>query len=177
LIREAIEKTIPGFDNYNERVRQDGGFYLPNGAREGDFKTATGKANFTINKREIHTLNKGEFLMMTTRSHDQFNTTIYGLDDRYRGIKNGRRIVMMNGSNMKEMGLKTGDFVDLSSHYDKVTRTAPHFMVVKYDIPQDCIGTYFPEANPLVPWNQYARKSETPISKSVVVRVEKLVLL
>ncbi|MFT5909721.1 MAG: anaerobic selenocysteine-containing dehydrogenase, partial [Paraglaciecola sp.] len=172
-IRDVIEKTIPGFDNYNERVRNEGGFYLPNGARDGDFKTATGKANFTINKRTIHKLKKNEFLMMTIRSHDQFNTTIYGLDDRYRGIKNGRRVVLMNAEDAKEFGVKNEGFVDLSSTYEGEKREAPHFMVVVYDIPRGCIGTYFPEANPLIPVNEFARKSETPVSKSIVVKMEK----
>jgi molybdopterin-dependent oxidoreductase alpha subunit len=172
-IRDVIEKTIPGFDNYNERVRNEGGFYLPNGARDGDFKTATGKANFTINKRTIHKLKKNEFLMMTIRSHDQFNTTIYGLDDRYRGIKNGRRVVLMNAEDAKEFGVKNEEFVDLSSTYEGEKREAPHFMVVVYDIPRGCIGTYFPEANPLIPVNEFARKSETPVSKSIVVKMEK----
>ena len=110
--------------------------------------------------------------MMTIRSHDQFNTTIYGLDDRYRGIYNGRRVVLMNAQDLKKQGLKTGDFVDLSSHFEGKKRSAPHFMVVEYDIPETCIATYFPEANPLVPINSYARKSHTPASKSVIVRVQ-----
>ena len=172
-IRDAIQNTIPGFENYNERVRKSGGFYLPNGAREGNFKTATGKANFTVNKISDVELAKGEYLMTTVRSHDQFNTTIYGLDDRYRGIYNGRRIVMMHPDDMTAANLKEGDFVDLSSHYDGVDRFAPKFYVVAYDIPRKCLGTYFPEANPLVPFDKYAKRSETPISKSVVVRVKK----
>ena len=172
-IRDAIQNTIPGFENYNERVRKPGGFYLPNGAREGNFKTATGKANFTVNKISDVELAKGEYLMTTVRSHDQFNTTIYGLDDRYRGIYNGRRIVMMHPDDMTAANLKEGDFVDLSSHYDGVDRFAPKFYVVAYDIPRKCLGTYFPEANPLVPFDKYAKRSETPISKSVVVRVKK----
>lgn len=172
-VRDAIEKTIPGFENYNERVRKPGGFYLPNGARDGNFKTATGKANFSINEVADHNLSAGEYLMMTVRSHDQFNTTIYGLDDRYRGIYNGRRIVMMHPDDMEAAGVKEGDFVDLSSNYDGVERLAPKFYVVAYDIPRRCIGTYFPEANPLIPFDKYAKRSETPISKSVVVRIAK----
>ena len=170
-IRNAIEKTIPGFENYNERVRQKGGFYLPNGAREGDFKTTTGKANFSVNQVSDVQLAEGEYLMMTVRSHDQFNTTIYGLDDRYRGIYNGRRVVMMHPDDIEAAGVKEGDFVDLSSNYDGIERVAPKFFVVAYDIPRRCVGTYFPEANPLVPFDKYAKRSHTPISKSVVVRV------
>jgi molybdopterin-dependent oxidoreductase alpha subunit len=172
-IRNAIENTIPGFDNYNERVRNEGGFYLPNGAREGNFKTDTGKAKFTINRTSVHTLKDDEFLMMTMRSHDQFNTTIYGLDDRYRGIKGGRRVVLMNAKDIKKMGLKNEDFVDLSSHYNGQTRTAPHFMVVAYNIPEGCLGTYFPEANPIIPSDVHSPEAEIPISKSVVVKVVK----
>jgi len=168
-IREAIQNTIPGFEDYNRRVRNDGGFYLPNGAREGNFKTTTGKANFTNNPVPKHDLKNGEFIMMTIRTHDQFNTTIYGLNDRYRGIYNGRRIVMMNSEDIAEANLKAGDFIDLYNHHEGIERFAPHFMIVEYDIPQKCMATYFPEANVLVPINQYARRSYTPASKQVLV--------
>lgn len=171
-IRDVIEQTIPGFDNYNERVRKPGGFYLPNGAREGDFKTLTGKANFTINKNPEHKLAADEYLMMTIRSHDQYNTTIYGLDDRYRGILHERRVVLMNEQDIKEAGLKLEEEVDLVSNYDGEKRVAKNFLVIPYDIPSRCIGTYFPEANVLIPYNHYAHTSKTPISKSVVVKVE-----
>ncbi|WP_040497407.1 FdhF/YdeP family oxidoreductase [Fulvivirga imtechensis] len=172
-IRDLIEKTIPGFDSYNERVRRPGGFYLPNGAREGDFKTSTGKANFTINKNPDHLLKDDEYLMMTIRTHDQYNTTIYGLNDRYRGIYNERRVVLMNETDMQTAGLKLKDEVTLVSNYDGERREARSFLVVPYDIPSKCIGTYFPEANVLIPYNHYAHTSRTPISKSVVVKVEK----
>ena len=171
-IRDAVEKTIPGFDDYNKRVRSEGGFYLPNGAREGNFKTDTGKAKFTINKKSHHDLKPGEYLMMTMRSHDQFNTTIYGLDDRYRGIKGGRRVVLMNARDIRALGLKNQDYVDLSSTYNGQTRTAPHFMIVEYSIPPGCIGTYFPEANPIIPSDVYSPEAEIPISKSVIVKIE-----
>ncbi|HNP20121.1 MAG TPA: FdhF/YdeP family oxidoreductase [Fulvivirga sp.] len=170
-VREAIEKTIPGFEDYNKRVRQPGGFYLPNGARDGNYKTDTGKANFTINKNPEHQLANDEYLMMTIRSHDQYNTTIYGLNDRYRGIFNERRVVMMNTNDMEMAGLKQLDKVDLVSNYDNEERVASKFIVVPYDIPSKCVATYFPEANVLVPYNQFARGSKTPISKSVVVKV------
>ncbi len=171
-IRNAIESTIPGFENYNERVRKPGGFYLPNGAREGKFNTHTGKANFTVNELPDHQLAPGEFLMMTIRSHDQYNTTIYGLNDRYRGIYNERRVVLMNEDDMKQAGLGKLEEVDLSSSYED-KRIARSFLVVPYDIPTGCVGTYFPEANELIPYNQFARKSNTPISKSVIVRIHK----
>ncbi|MBL6448127.1 FdhF/YdeP family oxidoreductase [Fulvivirga sp. 29W222] len=170
-IRDVIEQTIPGFDNYNERVRKPGGFYLPNGAREGNFKTLTGKANFTVNKNPDHKQADDEYLMMTIRSHDQYNTTIYGLDDRYRGILHERRVVLMNGEDIKQAGLKLEEEVDLVSNYDGEKRIAKNFLVIPYDIPSRCIGTYFPEANVLIPYNHYAHTSKTPISKSVVVKV------
>jgi len=172
-LRDLIEKTIPGFENYNRRVRKDGGFYLPNCAREGDFKTFSGKANFSINAVSRHELQEGEYIMMTIRSHDQFNTTIYGLDDRYRGIFKGRRVVMMNRKDIQNAGFSAGEHVDLFSNYEGVERKAPHFMLVEYDIPRQCVATYFPEANPLVPAEKFADKSYTPISKSVVVRMRK----
>ena len=172
-IRDAIEQTVDGFGDYNRRVRQPGGFYLPNGAREGNFKTDTGKANFTINELPDHPLKKGEFLMMTIRSHDQYNTTIYGMHDRYRGIHYERRVVLMNPDDMKAQQLQKKEVVDLVSEYDGVERVAEHFLVIPYRIPSQCVATYFPEANVLVPYNRSARGSEQPISKSVVIRVRR----
>ncbi len=171
LVRDAIESTITGFENYNGRVRSGYGFYLPNCARDGDFKTATGKANFTINPLSDINLSEEEYLMMTIRSHDQFNTTIYGLDDRYRGIYNGRRVILMNKADIKARGWKQGQHLDLVSIYDGIERKALRFMIVEYPIPTKCVATYFPEANVLVPVNHFADKSHTPISKSVVVQL------
>jgi len=171
LVRNLIEKTIPGFDNFNERVRKDGGFYLPNGAREGTFKTTTDKAHFTINQLADHRLKQDEFLMMSIRSHDQYNTTIYGLDDRYRGIKNGRRVIFMNEKDVQTHGLTQGAMVDIVSEYDDVKRTAENFIVVSYPIPSQNVATYFPESNAVVPHNHTARGSQTPISKSITVRL------
>ena len=173
-IRDLIEQTIPGFESYNNRVRKAGGFYLPNAAREGQFNTASAKAHFTINQLADHNLGGDEFLMMTIRSHDQFNTTIYGLHDRYRGIQNGRRVVFINPDDMAKVNLKKGDVVDIVSQYDGVKRKAEQFVVAPYQIPLQCIATYFPEANVLIPHNHFARGSQTPISKSVVVRLENL---
>jgi molybdopterin-dependent oxidoreductase alpha subunit len=170
-IREVIEKTIPGFENYNARVRRPGGFYLPNGAREGVFKTATAKALFTINSVAEHRLQPDEFLMMTIRSHDQYNTTIYGLDDRYRGIYHGRRVVFVNASDVARLGMRQGSRIDLVSRYDGVERRAENFVVVPYEIPSQNVATYFPEANAVVPHNHFARGSQTPISKSVVIKL------
>jgi anaerobic selenocysteine-containing dehydrogenase len=170
-IRDLIEKSIPGFSDYNDRVRRPGGFYLPNAARIADFKTTTGKANFSINVLSDHKLAADEFLMMTIRSHDQYNTTIYGLDDRYRGIKNGRRVVFVNDDDLREHRLVSGNHVDIQSVYDGVVRTAEDFVVVPYSIPKGNIATYFPEANNVVPYNRFARRSQTPISKSVIVKL------
>jgi anaerobic selenocysteine-containing dehydrogenase len=109
--------------------------------------------------------------MMTVRSHDQFNTTIYGLNDRYRGVYNGRRVVFMNAEDVKASGLQQGQFVDLTSHYKDETRVAKHFMVAPYNIPRGCTATYFPEANVLVSINNSADRSNTPVSKSVVITI------
>lgn len=173
-IREAIEKVIPGFEQYNQRVRQPGGFYLPNSAREGRFNTTSGKAHFTVNLVPPNKQEPGTFLMMTIRSHDQFNTTVYGLDDRYRGIYNERRVVLMNEEDMAEQQLVTESIVDLISFFNGKERVAERFLVVPYAIPKGCMATYFPEANVLVPIDQFARKSKTPASKSVVVRIRKV---
>lgn len=172
-IRDDIEKVIPGFDNYNQRVRKPEGFHLPNGARNRKFNTSNGKANFTINPVPKNELAADELLMMTIRSHDQFNTTIYGLNDRYRGIKNERRVVLISEADMKHLALKEGALVDISSTYDGVKRMVEKFVVVSYPIPTKCIATYFPEANAIVPINHFARGSKTPVSKAVRVRLHK----
>ncbi|MEO8771562.1 MAG: FdhF/YdeP family oxidoreductase [Ferruginibacter sp.] len=173
-IRNDIEKTIPGFENYNERVRKPGGFYLPNCNREGSFDTASQKAQFTVSVFEPTILAEDELMMMTIRSHDQFNTTIYGLDDRYRGIYNERRVIMMNQADMNNRNLKSGDVVDLYNNTDGIERVAHKFIVVPYPIPKGCTATYFPETNVLVPISSVAEKSNTPVSKLVVIKLRKL---
>lgn len=170
-IRDVIEQVIPGFEQYNERIRKPGGFYLPNGAREQNFNTSTGKAQFTVNAYEPILLQDGEFVMMTIRSHDQFNTTIYGLHDRYRGIFNERRVVLMNREDIKKYGFKPRQVVHLTSNYGDTIRTAHQFLIVPYNIPAGCVATYFPEANVLIPLDLQAHTSKTPASKSVVVQV------
>jgi len=172
-IRDRIERVIPGFAHYNERVRKPGGFYLPNPVREQEFRTASGKAHFTVHPIEPVKLAPDQLLMMTIRSHDQYNTTIYGLDDRYRGIENERRVVFMSREDMSDRGLAVKDVVDLVSHFEGETRRAENFVVVPYDIPRRCVATYFPEANVLVPIRSTAIGSNTPTSKSVVVTVER----
>ena len=172
-IRDAIEQTIPGFDNYNARVRKPGGFYLPNSAREGVFNTFSGKANFSFADLSTIKLAKGELMMMTIRSHDQFNTTIYGLDDRYRGVINERRVIFMNEKDLINQGLKAGESVDLHNDYGGVKRVARKFLIVEFNIPEGCTATYFPETNVLVPIDSVAEKSNTPTSKLVVITLTK----
>lgn len=174
-IRNLIEKVIPGFENYNERVKKTGGFYLPNAAKDRSFKTKTGKANFTVLPLNKIQLKETEFIMMTIRSHDQFNTTIYGMHDRYRGIHNERRVVMMHAEDMKAASLAKHEVVDLVSYYDDRERVAERFIVVPMPIARKCIATYFPEANVLVSINEVAHTSNTPASKSVVVKIRKRV--
>jgi len=170
-IRDAIEKVVPGFDDYNRRVREPGGFHLPNAARKRVFNTASGKAQFTVHQLPVHNLGPDQLLMMTIRSHDQFNTSVYTLNDRYRGISNGRRVVFMNEKDISAMGLHARQVVDLVSHFESEERVARRFVVVSYDIPERCAATYFPEANVLVPVRSVAEKSNTPASKSVVISI------
>jgi molybdopterin-dependent oxidoreductase alpha subunit len=170
-IRAHIENVVPDFENYSERAKHPGGFYLPNPIRDREFKTEDGRAQFTVHPLPVHELEPGQFLMMTMRSHDQFNTTIYGLDDRYRGIHNGRRVVFLNRDDIRMAKLKEGQLVDLISHFEGEERIARHFTVVPYSIPRRSAATYFPEANVLVPLRHFADKSHTPASKSVVISI------
>jgi molybdopterin-dependent oxidoreductase alpha subunit len=171
-IRERIERVIPGFDRFNVKIHQPGGFYLPNGVKERRWDTKTGKANFTVNPLSPLTLEPGQLLLQTFRSHDQFNTTIYGNDDRYRGIANERRVIFMNREDMAERSLSAEQAVNITSHYAGETRTAELFLVVPYDMPRGCTAAYYPEANVLVPIASTANISHTPAYKSVVVTVE-----
>jgi molybdopterin-dependent oxidoreductase alpha subunit len=168
-VRAHIERVVPGFADYNRRVRAAGGFYLPNAARERVFKTATGRAQFTVHPLPRHELAPGQFLMMTIRSHDQFNTTVYSFDDRYRGISNERRVVLLHKDDIEAAGLHERQVVDLVSHFEGEERVAHRFVVVPYRIPRGCAATYFPEANVLVPVGHVAARSNTPASKSVVI--------
>ncbi|AWB82911.1 hypothetical protein C3B44_01950 [Corynebacterium yudongzhengii] len=174
VVRDHIENTIPGFENYNERVRQPGGFYLPNGPRERIFNTDVKKAKLTVNETNVIDLPKDHLLLSTVRSHDQFNSTIYGLDDRYRGVRHGRRVIFVNGEDLRQRGLKDGDMVDIVSVWDDGERRAPNFRVVEYDSAKDCATSYFPECNVLVPLDNTADYSNTPAYKSVVIRLEPL---
>ena len=170
-IRDRIADVIPGFEDFNARVRKPGGFTLPNAAAARTFKTGTGKAQFTVQPIPRIDLAPGQLLMMTIRSHDQYNTTIYGLDDRYRGVYQERRVVFLNPDDIAEQGLVDSQVVDLIGEFRGQTRIARRFIVVPYDIPRRCAATYFPEANVLVSIDDYADGSRTPSSKSVVIRV------
>lgn len=172
-IRDDIGRTIPGFADYNKRVRVAGGFYLPNCNREGAFQTASAKAHFNVASLPAIAMEHDDLMMMTIRSHDQFNTTIYGLNDRYRGIYNERRVVLLNEKDMLRRGLQDGDQVDLINNFNGVERVANKFIVVKYPIPEGCAATYFPETNVLVPLDSVADKSNTPTSKQVIIKVRK----
>ena len=170
-IRDCIARVIPGFENFNERIRQ-GYFHLTHPGRDRrEFPNAEQKAKFTVHHMESQSLEPGQFWMMTIRSHDQFNTTIYGLDDRYRGVYNGRRVIFMNPDDMREAGLQQGQFVDLTSHFRGEKRTASHFQIAPYQIPRRCTATYFPEANPLVHLESVGEISNTPASKSVIITI------
>ena len=171
LIRERVENVIPGFDNFNERVRQPGGFYLPNGVKERVFNTTTGKAQITVNPLRPLKLEEGQLLLQTFRSHDQFNTTIYGPNDRYRGIKNERRVLFMNKEDMADRGLSDEQPVDITGHFSDETRLAELFLVIPYEMPRGCAAACYPEANVLVPIGSRAATSQTPTSKSVVITV------
>jgi molybdopterin-dependent oxidoreductase alpha subunit len=170
-VRDLIAEVVPGAENYNVRVRSPGGFVLPNGARDRRFDTQTGRARFTVHPLTRLDPGPGRYIMMTIRSHDQYNTTIYGLDDRYRGIHGGRRVVLMNPDDITKEGLVQGEAVDIESHFENRKRSGRGFFVVPYLIPRGCVATYFPEANVLVPVSSVARKSNTPTSKSVAVSI------
>jgi molybdopterin-dependent oxidoreductase alpha subunit len=171
-IRDRTSRVVDGFENFNERVRVPGGFYAPVAAKQRRFDTATGKANFTVNPIRPIELGADQYLMMTIRSHDQFNTTIYGLDDRYRGIHGGRRVIFMNRDDVAEAGLKERQLVNLTSHFQGQRRTIRDFSVIPYDIPRRCTATYYPETNPLVALGSVAEVSNTPASKSIVISIE-----
>jgi anaerobic selenocysteine-containing dehydrogenase len=172
-IRDDIERTIPGFEQYNLRVREPGGFYLPNGPRDNQFATPDQRAHFNVADPGRIELAEDEWMMMTIRSHDQFNTTIYGLNDRYRGIYNERRVIFLNEADMRAQGLASGDIVDIYNDHGGVQRVAHRFIVVPYSIPRRCAATYYPETNVLVPIDSVADKSNTPVSKLVIIRLRK----
>ncbi|GBE67515.1 putative oxidoreductase [Mycobacterium sp. MFM001] len=177
-IRDAIAAVVPGCEDYNARVRQPDGFQLPHPPRDSrEFPTSTGKANFAVNPLQWVPVPEGRLVLQTLRSHDQYNTTIYGLDDRYRGVKGGRRVVFVNPADIAKFGLQAGDRVDLVSEFtdgdgDVQERRAKDFMVVEYATPVGNAAAYYPETNALVALDHVAAKSNTPVSKAIVIRLE-----
>ncbi|WP_199255515.1 FdhF/YdeP family oxidoreductase [Mycolicibacterium mengxianglii] len=177
-VRDAIAAVVPGCADYNTRVRQSDGFQLPHPPRDSrEFHTSTGKANFSVQPLEWVDVPPGRLVLQTLRSHDQYNTTIYGLDDRYRGVKGGRRVVFVNPEDVAALGLRDGSRVDLISEFPDgqggiQERRAKDFRVVPYATPVGNAAAYYPETNPLVPLDHTAVKSNTPVSKAVVVRLE-----
>ena len=174
-VRDVIGKVIPGFDDYNTKVRHPSGFYLPNAPRMGQFKTEKfgDKVPFSLTATPKIKLAADEYMMTSIRSHDQFNTTIYGLDDRYRGIHNERRVVFMNEQDIVKGGFKAGDKVDLFNYFGGVERVARLFVIVAYNIPERNTATYYPETNVLVPIDSVAEQSNTPTSKLIFIKIKK----
>ncbi|WP_227980503.1 FdhF/YdeP family oxidoreductase [Nocardia spumae] len=173
-IRDAIARVVPGCADYNRKVRGHNGFQLPHPPRDKrEFRTASGKANFAVNDLRWPRIPTGRLLLQTLRSHDQYNTTIYGLDDRYRGIHNARRVVLVHPDDIAEFGFADGDPVDLISEFDDGTeRRVTGFRIVGYPTPRGNAAAYYPETNPLVPLDHVAERSNTPVSKAVVIRLE-----
>ncbi|WP_328611846.1 FdhF/YdeP family oxidoreductase [Amycolatopsis sp. NBC_00345] len=174
LIRDHIAAVVKGCEDYNRRVREPDGFVLPHAPRDSrEFTgTATGKGTFTVSELEYPQVPEGRLLLQTLRSHDQYNTTIYGLSDRYRGIEDGRRVVFVSPEDLAELGIADGEIVDLVSEWSDGDRRAPQFRAVAYPTARGCAAAYFPEANALVPLDSVAEKSNTPVSKAIVVRLE-----
>ena len=174
-VRDLIAKVIPGCEDYNKKIRKPGGFYLPNDPREGKFKTEKygDKAAFSVVQVPEEKLEADDYIMMSIRSHDQFNTTIYGLEDRYRGINNERRVIFMNPKDIALGGFQAGEKVDLFNYGGGVARVARLFVIVPYNIPERNTATYYPETNVLVPINSVATGSNTPVSKRVIIKIRK----
>ena len=173
LVRDHIARVIPGFHDFNARMEKEKTILLPNAARERIFKTASGKAGFTVCGIPEHNLAPGEYLLMTMRSHDQFNSTIYGLSDRYRGVFGGRRVIFLHPEDMTEDGWKAGQLVHIHSHFEGEVRQAHNFIVVPYTIPRRSAAAYYPETNVLVPVRSVALRSNQPAYKCIRITLEK----
>ncbi|QJW90681.1 FdhF/YdeP family oxidoreductase [Spirosoma taeanense] len=171
-IRDAVSRVVPGFEEFNEKIRKPGGFYLPNGPRERNFTTENGKANFTVTEMVMHDITPDQLVLMTIRSHDQFNTTIYDYNDRYRGVYNERRVIFLNPQDMADRNIVERQLVDITSHFEGQQRKLEKFIAIPYDIPKGNAAAYYPEANPLVPVASVAYVSNTPTSKFIVITVE-----
>ncbi|MDQ2660935.1 MAG: FdhF/YdeP family oxidoreductase [Actinomycetota bacterium] len=174
VIRDHISRVIPGFERFNEDIRRKDGFVLPNGPRDSrSWPTASGKAHLTVNHLESIDVPPGRLILQTLRSHDQFNTTVYSLNDRYRGIRKGRDVVFVHPDDLAGLGLADGDRVDVVSEWPgEPDRVLPGQRVVAYPTARGCAAAYFPEANVLVPLGSTAIGSNTPVSKAVIVRLE-----
>ncbi|WXL25450.1 FdhF/YdeP family oxidoreductase [Ectopseudomonas mendocina] len=179
-IRELIADTIPGFHDFNERVKHPGGFYLGNSAGARNWKTASGKANFKPNQlpddllpeQVRQTGQKPDLILQTLRSHDQYNTTVYGLNDRYRGVSGQRDVLFVNEADILRLGFKPGQKVDIETLWnDGIERKVTGFTLLAFDIPGGQAAAYYPEANPLVPLESYGTGSFTPTSKYVAIRL------
>ena len=174
LIRRHIEAVIDGFENFEAKIQNPGGFILPHPPRDNrEFTTSSGRAHFTANALEYLQVAPGRLILQTLRSHDQYNTTIYGKDDRYRGIHGGRRVVLINEADIADLGYNDGDMVHLVSEFRGTERRAENFRIVAYSTPKGCAASYYPETNVLVPLDSVADISGTPTSKSVIVRLER----
>lgn len=181
-IRDDIAAVIPGFDDFNARLDQPRGFHLANPVRECRFPTASGRAEFSaaplpemlLHQRMHAKRDAGWLTLQTLRSHDQYNTTVYGYNDRYRGIKGQRRVLFANPADMERLGFSAGDWVDLIGlDHDGKPRRAAAFKLVEYDIPEGCCAAYYPETNPLVPLESVGKGTDTPTSKAVAIRLER----
>ena len=177
LVRDAIARVVPGCEDYNRRVRTKNGFQLPHPPRDSrEFRTDTGRANFAVNKLTWVPTPPGRLILQTIRSHDQFNTTIYGLDDRYRGVKGGRKVVLAHPDDIAALGFADGDVVDVVSEYAGTNgpeeRRVTGFRLVPFDTPRGNAAAYYPETNPLVPLDHVAERAHQPASKAIVVRLE-----
>jgi anaerobic selenocysteine-containing dehydrogenase len=172
-VRERIARVVPGCEDMNRRVREAGGFVLPSAAGARAFRTGSGRAHFTLHDPPAHALPAGQLWMMTLRSHDQYNTTVYGNDDRYRGVRGDRRVVFLHADELAARGFAEGERVRIRSHWRGETRELAGFAVRAYDLPRGCAATYFPEANPLVPVDAVAARSGTPAYKSVAISLHR----
>ena len=173
-IRDRIAQVVDGFAGFNARVRTDGGFHLHHPARERMFPTKSGKAGFYAHALDTHDAQSDVLQLMTVRSHDQYNTTVYGKDDRYRGVHGLRRVVFISRADLQRLQLRDGEHVDIGTvWHDGTDRVVRDFRLVEYDIPPGCLAAYFPETNPLVPLDHHAERARTPASKSIPVRLRR----
>jgi molybdopterin-dependent oxidoreductase alpha subunit len=172
-IRSLISQVVPGFDDYSMRASKPGGFHLPNNARERVWNTRNGKVNFSVGAVGSFSASEGRLVLQTLRSHDQFNTTIYGPDDRYRGISNARRIILVCPEDLIERGIRPGEKVDITSFWNDEERRIERFTALPYEMPKGCAAAYFPEANVLVPIDSRADGSGTPTSKAIEIEIRR----